>query len=49
MGVAVIDPRVAPLLSADAVRRQSRILYAAALAGRLEHFTLHLQRMQAAF
>ncbi|MGL4727630.1 MAG: URC4/urg3 family protein [Bosea sp. (in: a-proteobacteria)] len=42
---ATIDPRAEVLLSAWAVRQRCRILYAAALAGRLEHFTLYLGRL----
>jgi hypothetical protein len=42
---AGIDPRAEALLSAAAVRRRCRILYASAMAGRLTHFTLHLGRL----
>jgi hypothetical protein len=45
---AGIDPRAEVLLSAAAVRRRCRILYASAMAGRLAHFTLHLGRLDAA-
>jgi hypothetical protein len=45
---AGIDPRAEALLSAAAVRRRCRILYASAMAGRLTHFTLHLGRLDAA-
>jgi hypothetical protein len=45
---AGIDPRAEALLSAAAVRRRCRILYAGAMAGRLAHFTLHLGRLDAA-
>ncbi len=42
-----IDPRAAALLCAEAVRKRARILYAAGLAGRLFHFTLHPSRLDA--
>jgi hypothetical protein len=45
---AGIDPRAEALLSASAVRRRCRILYASAMAGRLTHFTLHLGRLDEA-
>jgi hypothetical protein len=45
-GVA-IDPRAQVLLSAQAVRKRCRILYAAALAGRLAHFTVHPDKLDA--
>jgi Protein of unknown function (DUF1688) len=43
--ISAIDPRAQALLSAQAVRKRCRILFAAALAGRLAHFTLHLDRL----
>ncbi len=41
----MIDPRVAPLLTASAVRRQCGLLLEAARAGQLTHFALNLEHL----
>jgi hypothetical protein len=43
--LAAIDPQARTLLNAAAVRSRSRLLFAAGLAGRLEHFSIHMARI----